>query len=95
MIEIDAKSTITLIIGVITCIIGVLSFVASRMKAAENEGRIAEKLDACLKSIDEVKSEVKAQTIAQNNQNIILERHSQQIENISIRLEHLEDIKDG
>lgn len=91
----DTKSVITLIFGLITCIIGILSFVASRIKNAEANGRIAEKLDACLKSIDEVKSEVKAQTIAQNNQNIILERHSQQIEAISIRLEHVEGINNG
>ena len=88
----DTKSMLTLIIGIITCIVGVLSFVASRMKNAETNGRIAEKLDACLKSIDEVKSEVKAQTIAQNNQNIVLERHSQQIETLSMRLEHLEEM---
>ena len=88
----DAKSTITLIIGVITCIIGILSFGASKMKTAENEGRIAEKLDICLKSLDEMKDEMKVQTAAYNKQNVILEKQGQQLDYAFQRIKHIEEV---
>lgn len=54
--------TITLIIGIISCIIGVSTFVSGMVTRAKTEGQTVEKINQCIKGIDEIKNDLKEQT---------------------------------
>jgi len=80
----------TLIIGVITCIVGVLTFISARITKAEQNGRFAEKLDNCVKGIEEIKTTLSIQSVAQNQQDITLGEHEQRIKSLEARVANLE-----
>lgn len=75
----NAASVITIAISFTMCVIGILTFVSGRMSKAEQEGRLAEKLDTCCRGIDEIKAKLASQEHTQNKQNIALEQHEQRI----------------
>lgn len=85
-------STITFLVGIISCIIGVLTFITGRLSKAERDGRFAEKLDTCAKGIDEIKTKLGVQEIAQNQQNVILGEHEQRLKSLESRVKTIEEV---
>ena len=79
-------SLITAAISFIMCVIGILTFVSGRLTKAEQEGRLAEKLDTCCRGIDEIKAKLTAQESTQNQQNITLEQHEQRLKTVENQL---------
>lgn len=87
------SSTVTVIttaISFLMCVIGVLTFISGRLSKAEKDGRLAEKLDTCVKGIDEIKVTLTAQQNAQNRQNVTLENHEQRFIALETRVQSLE-----
>lgn len=66
-------SIITCVIGVIGCIIGVATFVSAQITKAKQDGMLIEKIDQCVKGIDEIKSEMKER---RNEVDKIIDEHS-------------------
>ena len=52
-------SIITCVVGVIGCIIGVATFVSAQVTKAKQDGMLIEKIDQCVKGIDDIKKDMK------------------------------------
>ena len=83
-------ATITFLIGVISCVIGILTFVSGRISKAEQNGRLSEKLDSCVKGIEEIKTKLDNQEAIQNAQNVKINSHDIMIANHEEKIEKIE-----
>lgn len=61
---------ITLVIGIISCVIGVSTFVSGMVTRGKTEGQTVEKINQCIKGIDEIKKELKESAMNYNNLHI-------------------------
>lgn len=50
---------LTLAIGIVSCVIGVSTFVSGMIARSKNEGQTFEKINQCIKGIDEIKKDLK------------------------------------
>lgn len=61
-------STITLLVGVISCIVGIATFISGMVSRAQREGVLEQKINQALEGIDEIKKELKEET--RNNRSL-------------------------
>ena len=73
---------ITFICGVIACIIGVLTFIVGMVSRAKNEGVMLQKLNQALDGIEELKTDVKEISNAQQHQALVIQAHEEQIKTL-------------
>lgn len=85
-------ATVTFLIGIISCLIGILTFVSGRISKAEQNGRLSEKLDSCVKGIEEIKSKLDAQEVVQNSQNVKINSHELILNSHEEKIEKLENL---
>lgn len=50
---------ITVVIGIVSCVIGVSTFVSGMITRSKTEGQTVEKINQCIKGIDEIKKDLK------------------------------------
>lgn len=50
---------ITLAIGIISCVIGISTFVSGMVARSKSEGQTVEKINQCIKGIDDIKKDLK------------------------------------
>ena len=58
---------VTLVIGIVSCVIGVCTFVSGLVARSKAEGQTFEKINQCIKGIDEIKKDLKENTVCYNN----------------------------
>ena len=62
---------ITLGLGLISCVIGVCTFVSGIVARSKAEGQTYEKINQCIKGIEEIKKDLKENTACYNNLHIV------------------------
>ena len=75
-------ATITLIVGIISCIIGVSTFVSSMVTRAKTEGQTVEKINQCIKGIEDIKQDLKENAVNYNNLHGMVIDHESRIRSI-------------
>lgn len=70
---------ITLVIGIISCVIGVSTFVSGMVTRGKTEGQTVEKINQCIKGIDEIKKDLKENTLGYNDLKGIMIAHDNRI----------------
>lgn len=58
---------IALVIGLVSCVIGVCTFVSGIVARSKSEGQTFEKINQCIKGIDEIKKDLKETTMNYNS----------------------------
>lgn len=82
-------STITLVIGIISCVIGVSTFVSGRLDKSRQSGVLEEKINQALKGITEIKNDLKAQNKAQADLGILAKSHEEKIHTLFNNIESI------
>lgn len=62
---------ITMVIGIVSCVVGVCTFVSGLVARSKAEGQTFEKINQCIKGIEEIKSDLKENTVCYNNLHIV------------------------
>ncbi len=78
---------ITLVIGIISCVIGVSTFVSGMVTRGKSEGQTVEKINQCIKGIDEIKADLKENTLNYNNLHGVIIEHESRLKSME------EDVK--
>ena len=61
----------SLIVAIVTCVIGVCTFVSGLVARSKSEGQTFEKINQCIKGIEEIKKDLKENTVQYNNLHIL------------------------
>lgn len=62
---------LTMVIGIVSCVIGVCTFVSGLVARSKAEGQTFERINQCIKGIDEIKKDLKENTAGYNNLHIV------------------------
>ena len=62
---------VTVLVGIISCIIGVSTFVSGMVARGKSDGQALEKINQCIKGIDEIKKDLKETTSNYNSLHLI------------------------
>lgn len=58
---------LTMVIGIVSCVVGVCTFVSGLVARSKAEGQTFEKINQCIKGIEEIKVDLKENTTCYNN----------------------------
>ena len=76
------------VVGIITCTVGIATFVSAQISRAKQDGVQMEKLDQCIRGIEEIKKSVKEK----NNQvDKTLEEHTKDIIKLKAEMESMKE----
>ena len=80
-------SIITCVVGIVGCIIGVATFVSAQLVRAKEDGKLMEKVDYLVRSVDEQKKDTKERNTILDR---ILDEHSTAITDLQARMKIVE-----
>lgn len=81
------KESVLFLCSLAACLTGILTFIVGMKSRAKNEGILQQKLEQALSGIEEIKKDVRANAIEQNNQALLLQSHEEKIKSIFHQLE--------
>lgn len=84
------QPTVVYIVSLIGCAIGIAGFIVGIKSRAKNDGVLQQKLEQALKGIEDIKTDIKNSTAAQNSMALLVRSHD---EKITILKEEMEDFK--
>lgn len=83
-------STITFLAGIISCLIGISTFVIGMNSRAQKNGALEQKVDQAVSGIEEIKSELKSTSQAQNSLALQTTSQEEQIKTLFAKVANLE-----
>lgn len=84
------QPTVAYIISLIGCAIGVAGFIVGIKSRAKNDGVLQQKLEQALKGIEDIKTDIKNNAVAQNSMALLIRSHDEKINTLK---EEMEDFK--
>lgn len=87
-------STITLIVGVVSCGIGVSTFVSSLITKSERNGSMETKINQALKGIEAINQKLESSSNEQHNIDLLVRSHEEKIKTLFTRERELKEALD-
>lgn len=82
-------STITLLVGIISCVIGVSTFVTGRMAKAEHNGSMETKITQALDGITAINRKLEEFSHSQHEVDLLVREHDANIKTLFRRIDEL------
>lgn len=68
--------------SIVACIVGVLTFIVGMIGRAKNDGILVQKINQALQGIEELKTELKNRSLAEQSMALTLRSHEEQIKTL-------------
>lgn len=75
-------STVTLIIGIISCVVGVSTFVSGRMAKAEHNGNMEAKINQALDGISQINRKLEESSTNHHEISLLVQSHEEKIKTL-------------